>query len=146
MGDLSQSLNHIRQLHGRKYLVPGNHDRCWPHDRKYSQLEVQRYTGAGFTVLDTSRTLQVGGLDVTLHHFPYRGSGKAKERYLQHRPVDTGGWLLHGHVHDAWRQNERMINVGVDAWNGAPVALDALASLVELGPAHLDRHGRRRPG
>ena len=41
-------------------------------------------------------------------------------RYIEHRPDDDGGWLLHGHVHEKWRQNGRQINVGVDAWNFAP--------------------------
>jgi len=67
---------------------------------------------------------------VLLHHFPYDGDSHDEDRYVQWRPVDEGDWLLHGHVHTNWRQNGRMINVGIDAWDLAPVAEDTLVELI----------------
>lgn len=50
---------------------------------------------------------------------------------MAHRPVDDGEtWLLHGHVHERWRQAERMINVGVDVWEYRPVAEGTLESVL----------------
>jgi len=59
--------------------------------------------------------LDVGGIRVLARHFSYRGDSHDRDRYVEHQPVDRGDWLLHGHVHESWRQLDRMINVGVDA-------------------------------
>ena len=61
---------------------------------------------------------------------------------MQWRPDDTGGWLLHGHIHENWRQRDRQINVGVDAWDFTPVSEEQIAALIAAGPARLDQHGQ----
>ena len=129
MGKLEQTLQIVRCLHGRKYLVPGNHDRCWPGLTRHREW-TDFYRGLGFTLLPGQTTLQVGGVEALVCHFPYRDPSITQERYAQHRPVDDGRWLLHGHIHDHWKQNGRMINVGVDVWDQQPVALTAIASLM----------------
>ncbi len=63
-------------------------------------------------------------------HFPYRGDSHASDRFVEHRPVETGGWLIHGHVHDTWLQSDWMINVGVDVNDYRPVAADAIAEVI----------------
>ena len=63
-------------------------------------------------------------------HFPYRGDSHDHDRFVAHRPVDRGAWLLHGHVHERWQERDRMINVGVDAWDYRPVAEEQLAGLI----------------
>lgn len=141
MGDLDRSLAHVQRLHGRKYLVPGNHDACWPYSREHDSGQVARYTDAGLSVLGVEQALVLAGEEVLVHHFPYRGSGEPRERYAQRRPVDAGRWLLHGHVHEAWRQRGRMLNVGVDVWDYAPVHIDRLSELIRNGAADQDRHG-----
>jgi len=78
-----------------------------------------------------------GRISVLAYHFPYRGDSHDHDRYREHRPADEGAWLLHGHVHERWRQRGRMINVGVDAWGGYPV------TDTPPGPAHRGR--RERP-
>ena len=55
------------------------------------------------------------------------GDSGEEDRYVDRRPADDGGWLLHGHVHERWRWHRRMINVGVDVWDYRPVAEAALA-------------------
>ncbi|MHB8295541.1 MAG: hypothetical protein ACYDH5_13145 [Acidimicrobiales bacterium] len=52
------------------------------------------------------------------------------------RPIDEGEWLLHGHVHEKWRQLGRTINVGVDVWDFTPVAEDAIIRLINEPPRH----------
>jgi len=71
---------------------------------------------------------------VLLCHFPYRGDSQEQDRFPDARPIDKGEWLLHGHVHDRWSQNGRMINVGVDANDFTPVSETALTHRLSAGP------------
>lgn len=75
-------------------------------------------------------TLSVGGRKVLVCHLPYRGDSKDTDRYLAFRPIDEGKWLLCGHIHEKWRQQQRMINVGVDVWDFAPVSEETLVELM----------------
>ena len=76
----------------------------------------------------------LGEQRVLLCHFPYRGDSQEHDRFPDARPIDKGEWLLHGHVHDRWSQNGRMINVGVDANDFAPVSETVLAHQLTAGP------------
>lgn len=67
------------------------------------------------------------------------------DRYREERPADEGRWLLHGHVHERWRQRGRQINVGVDVWDYAPVSLEAIEGVIRAGKADLDRSGNLAP-
>lgn len=143
LGDASlgkglSGLAYIGLLNGYKILVPGNHDKvaCY---HKGAQAARALYLAAGFDeIVDGPVSLEIAGRRVLVDHFPYLGDSHGRDRYVQQRPVDRGGWLLHGHVHDLWRQRDRMINVGVDAWGGRPVSEDELAALITAGPADLE--------
>ncbi len=133
MGRLDESLLWVEQMHGVKYLVPGNHDRMFGcQGTKYSHAAA-RYLEAGIAeVLDRYElTLTIGGTAVTVNHFPYAGDSKDghEDRYLEYRPTDRGRSLVHGHTHGKWRRNGRMIDVGVDAWGGRPVTFEEVAEL-----------------
>jgi calcineurin-like phosphoesterase family protein len=123
------TLVHVSRLNGTKHLVAGNHDRCWEGNRNGASW-LRRYRDAGFATVATSTTRTVAGRDVLLCHFPYAGDSHGSDRYAWARPVDTGLWLLHGHVHDAWKVNGRQINVGCDVWGYAPVAEHVLADIM----------------
>jgi len=147
MGKLDESLALIGLLAGTKILVPGNHDRCWSgHTAKHRpEQAVARYLDAGFAEVVQSDADTVPGLSwpggephAIMSHFPYVGDSGDLDRHVDHRPHDDGEtWLLHGHVHEKWRQRGRMINVGVDAWAGKPVSMDAVADLIASGPRDL---------
>ncbi len=139
LGLIDRSLAHVTRLAGTKRLVAGNHDRCWDghHDRRRIDEWRDRYQEVGFTTIDDWAELELDGRTIRLSHFPYRGDSHAEDRFESHRPVDDGTWLLHGHVHDTWRQQDRQINVGVDAWSGRPVAAADLVSLLDRGPRDL---------
>jgi calcineurin-like phosphoesterase family protein len=106
----------VAELAGRKVLLTGNHDRCWPgHVRRADGWE-ERYLEAGFDeILHGEVTVDVGEHQPVACHFPYRGDSHERDRFVDSRPVDRGQWLLHGHVHERWLRRGRMINVGVDA-------------------------------
>ena len=131
MGRIDASLALVAGLHGRKVLVAGNHDRCWAGHRRGVDAATARYRAAGFDeIWQGTVRLDLAGTPVLAGHFPYHGDSHDHDRYIGHRPVDTGDWLLHGHVHDRWKVHERMVNVGVDVWDYAPVAEAVLATLV----------------
>ncbi len=140
MGTLRDSLPLIELLRGRKVLVPGNHDRCWDGNSKGVERWTQEYLDAGFDEIRQGPVrLEVAGSDgrarsVLLAHFPYRGDSQDEDRFVDQRPPDDGHTLLlHGHVHESWKVNGRMANVGVDVWDYRPVAestlVDALLGL-----------------
>ncbi len=139
MGRITDTLPLVHQLAGRKLLLAGNHDRCWNgHGAKAAEW-IERYEDAGFEeVHQGAIDLNVGGHEVLACHFPYRGDSQDLDRYPAARPIDRGRWLLHGHVHERWRQRERMINVGCDAWACTPIDAATIVALIEAGPNDLD--------
>ena len=138
LGRIDESLDLVTQLHGRKLLLAGNHDRCWAGHGARADGWAERYLAAGFAEVHQGRThIAVDRKRTLACHFPYRGDSHDHDRYVAERPVDKGEWLLHGHVHERWRQRGRMINVGVDAWGCGPVDESTLAALIHDGPNDL---------
>jgi len=134
LGKISATLSMVSELNGRKLLVAGNHDRCWTGHGHKAEGWTERYLDAGFAEVHQGQVdLGVGDKTVIACHFPYRGDSHDRDRYTEHRPLDRGQWLLHGHVHERWRQWGRMINVGVDVWGYRPVSEQAIAELVGAG-------------
>ncbi len=140
LGHIDDSLPLVGALHGHKLLLTGNHDRCWAGHRRRVEEWTERYLAAGFAEIHQGEiTLRAGDRDVLACHFPYRGDSHDHDRFVDQRPVDRGAWLLHGHVHERWRQHDRMINVGVDAWDCAPVDEATISALIAAGPNDLPR-------
>ncbi len=130
---------HVARLKGRKVLVPGNHDACWQGHRKGPRQVPAYYEVGGVAhIVDDPSPVVIAGQQLRISHFPYLIDTHHDLRYVEHRPDDDGGWLLHGHVHEKWRQNGRQINVGVDAWDFAPVSDDTISETIHAGPAHID--------
>ena len=126
------------QLNGHKILVQGNHDQKKGRMRKAGFEQVYE--------MGENPSVYFAGKKFQLSHFPFppRGwelfvlklksfFGKRTElRYLSKRPVECGRWLLHGHVHTAWKiiPKRKMINVGVDLWDFRPVSYDQIIELI----------------
>ena len=137
MGNPQRSLAaHVSRLKGNKILVPGNHDRCWVGHKGHIGERADYYNIGGIEqIIDRPDPHTIAGQVVRLDHFPYRHDSTYGVKYAQYRPEDDGGWLLHGHIHANWRQQHRQINVGVDAWNFAPVSEHTIADIIAQGPA-----------
>ena len=137
MGRLKFNVPLAADLNGDITLLCGNHDTPWlGRSPKTRAKNAELYAETGVTILDGETvTLEVDDKLVDCSHFPYQGDSQSVDRHLEHRPVDHGRWLLHGHVHEAWRQSGRQINVGVDAWAGVPVSEEQLVELIQAGPA-----------
>ena len=155
LGDLDMhgkdaTLDLVGRLVGTKILISGNHDACWGGVRDgWKQRDL--YLAAGFaavmdfavTTLPTLPPLrpQAPATRVLLSHFPYAGDSRDEDRYAQFRLRDEGIPLLHGHVHESFRERRSKkgtwgINLGVDWWDYRPVSAETLAH-------HLDdlKHG-----
>ncbi|MGH3849510.1 MAG: hypothetical protein ACRDRT_07400 [Pseudonocardiaceae bacterium] len=131
MGKIVNILPLVGLMNGRKVLLAGNHDNCWSGHRKGVEAATTRYLEAGFAeIWQGAVRLDLGEREVFACHFPYRGDTHENDRYVAHRPPDRGAWLLHGHVHELWKKQDRMINVGVDVWDFRPVAEDRLVDLI----------------
>lgn len=133
LGDRSKSLPKLARVNGRKRLVAGHHDHCWGGHAKPKHHD--RFLAVGFELVADQAWTTIAGTPVLLSHLPYEGDSHEGDRYADQRPVDRGTWLLCGHVHNAWRQRDRQINVGVDAWGGQPISGPTIATLIEQGPA-----------
>lgn len=110
-----RTLTFVRKLHGKKYLVPGNHDQA---------RHLEQLTGH-FTVLPP------------LHEVTFRDKGESARTILCHYPLETwngvsrGSLMLHGHVHGTLPGNRQRTDVGVDAWNWMPVNLEQILARVQ---------------
>jgi calcineurin-like phosphoesterase family protein len=137
MGKMDASLPVAGKLQGHKILVPGNHDRCHPKftgKKSVDFWEGRYHNEAGIEIfLGLNPRINVGHhKGVQTSHFPYSGDHTGEEdRFVELRPVDKGEPLIHGHVHDAWRQKGRQFNVGLDAWGGSLLQEDLVESLLD---------------
>lgn len=140
MGHLNESLFYVKEMMGHKYLLPGNHDRMFGTEgTKYADM-VRKYTNAGIeTVLDEQIVVRIDGWPFLVAHFPYDGESREgrEDRYEEKRPVDEGAYLIHGHTHGSWRKRGRMVDVGVDAWGGYPVAFEEAVRVFASPEDHL---------
>lgn len=130
----------LDRLQGHKILIKGNHD-----------LAAHKMLAAGFNEVHENVWITIGNKRVLVSHFPFHpmtryqknsdGSVVADDvdmtldrRYLHKRIVDDGEhWLIHGHVHCAWKQSGRQINVGVDQWDFKPVNHEKILAMIEKG-------------
>lgn len=111
-GNATQIKQILPQLNGVKFLIRGNHDRgrtdSW-------------WRNAGFATVHPWVVMNIGGEGCVVSHYPYR-EHRHDEREFHDMHSDEGLWLIHGHVHHEWKRRGKMINVGVDQWDYAPVS------------------------
>lgn len=131
LGKYSDMIPIVSRLRGRKILLQGNHDK----------LSRAQYLKLGFLDVFQEVVIKLGNTRIRLSHFPYKPTfwqslwlpAKAK-KYSHRRPINRGGWLLHGHTHSKRKIRGRMIHVGVDAHNYYPVSLGEIESIISRNP------------
>lgn len=131
-------LKMISRLNGELHLIPGNHDPCHPQLFQDAATWERHYLDAGFHTIHSPTMLITApdGRPLKINHFPYDASDIPDARFhnVRHRAGDNPLWLIHGHVHDRWKQNGRQINVGLDAWDWYPVPMSTV-----LGMTHKEQ-------
>lgn len=132
LGRIAESLPLVGKLNGDIALVPGNHDRIFSGEKERQRLRFDaEYRKVFATILPESLVVDVAGFDVAMSHFPYSGDSHGEDRHADKRPRDEGLPLIHGHVHDKWKTNGRMLNVGVDVHDFRPVSRDYVVDWLE---------------
>lgn len=118
--DTNMYRSFFQSMECEKILITGNHDACWS-PKKRSDYHKRRWLSHNvFDEIEeyTEWVTDSEGIDLLLSHFPYMSDSRHTNKYDDFLPEDNGRWLLHGHVHKAWRhKSPRQINVGVDVWN-----------------------------
>lgn len=123
----------MKRLNGFKTLVTGNHDG-----------NTETMENCGFDFVCEKLILKIAGQEVLISHYPYKYPAwynwirktilrKKMPRYMDRRPEDRGGWLIHGHTHETYRLQGKMIHVGVDAWDYQPVSIQVIESIITTG-------------
>jgi len=144
MGKMKDNLPLIGKLHGIKKAIAGNHDRFWLGNPKRivpAHNWPEEYLAAGLDEILLPGRYDIDGIAgmVKVDHFPYYGDDRETDRHFDEdfwRPDDEGHWLIHGHVHGQWKQLDKQINVGIDAW-GYPVSPDQITDLINSGEADI---------
>ena len=134
LGPIAESLPLTAQLHGRRFLIPGNHDRVSPATQSRRAIErfAPLYEEAGWEILPEVIAGTRGGQHVLASHHPYSGDTQDVDRHSTHRPVDRGLPLLHGHTHDrTGGPNRHQFHVGVDAFGLAPIPMTLIDACLE---------------
>lgn len=116
----------LPQLNGTHFLVAGNHDACHTIHKSKSTAAIRRYFEYGFKEVHQEAIVE----GILCAHMPYTGDSHKEDRYSNFRPKNNGEWLLHGHIHGLWKTNGKMINVGVDVWDWAPVHIETIKNLI----------------
>ena len=140
-GTWQHALDIIRELPGRKMLITGNHDRCWPQRRNAHKFFAP-YSQVFELVSPWART-SVLGTRVWLSHFPYVGDHTETDRFPECRLPISATPLVHGHIHSETQKVSRVplmvnnelvqttqVHVGVDAWDFNLVPDTTVKSLV----------------
>lgn len=111
-GKLEETNKIFNRLAGSKYLVAGNHD----------DMTMNRQLGWGW--IKDMYELKVDKQYYQLLHYPMRTWNKSVH----------GSRHFHGHTHSTAKPWGFSCDVGVDAWNFAPVSLDELETFMATRP------------
>lgn len=132
LGNETRVLEQAARLNGRKQLITGNHDPCWPGHR--DARKHQRRWLEVFESVQAFARIRLDGRVVLLSHMPYEGDHVGEDRHTQFRLRDEGTWLLHGHTHLANRlgPHPRFLTF-MDPVTGDPAAQQPLGREVHAG-------------
>ena len=129
LGDISfynkeENITLMKWLHGRKFIIWGNHD----HSLKSAVKAEPTLVEAAYDY----KEIKVDDQRLVLFHFPI----------LSWHQVGKGSWHLHGHSHNNLSPSDMaMLDVGVDAFPNGPVSYDEISELLKdrVGMPH-DHH------
>jgi calcineurin-like phosphoesterase family protein len=129
MGTFAENVQILGQLNGVIVLIPGNHDRVSSayHAKPAARDRfAQMYLDQGVILgQESGESVYLYGHWFDICHYPF-----TDERYPELCPIDSGQWLIHGHVHEEWQINGRQINVGVDVWDFTPVSANTILDII----------------
>jgi calcineurin-like phosphoesterase family protein len=120
MGVPGRAYDHISRLNGKKFWVPGNHDRKTRENSRVRSLFEWIKDLAEIRVPDETITegRNRGTQPIVLCHYAMRTWNKSH----------FGAWQLFGHSHGTLHDNPNalQLDVGVDCWDYAPVSYEQI--------------------
>lgn len=125
LGDISQTekgLSKMARCNGIKYLIKGNYDETDTAKYPVSDEILLKY----FKKIYTSAYININNEKIYLNHYPKNG----KKEFFN----------IVGHIHDKWKVQRNMINVGVDAWNFYPVSEEKIIFTINGIRKHYDEN------
>jgi calcineurin-like phosphoesterase family protein len=128
LGGEAKILDRAASLNGRKQLITGNHDACWPGHR--DSRKHQRQWLEVFESVQAFARIRIDGRAVLLSHFPRTGDHAEVDRCDQFRLRPGTDPVLHGHTHSQERGGGDQVHVGLDAWDLRPVRENELVKLL----------------
>lgn len=135
MGSFEETIKLFKKMNGRKFLVPGNHEKIFSGSNTFQRIKTftPLYEKAGFTILPENTSIIIAKQKVLMSHFPYYGDHVGVERFMENRPKFENLPLLHGHTHQQMKnvaEDDYMFHVGVDSNNFTPVSETEIAHWV----------------
>ena len=137
IGDFSfcqpaKTVDILKQMNGRKYFIPGNHDK----GMNTAEIKAQFVR---FYPYDSHPTIKVQGAggqhqSIVLNHFAQRVWNRSHH----------GVWHLYGHSHGSLPDdpNAYSLDVGVDCWDFYPVSFAQIAQKMKQKTfVPVDHHG-----
>jgi calcineurin-like phosphoesterase family protein len=118
LGDFSmgpkENVNLRKRLNGKVILIKGNHDR-----------KDAVHLAAGFDEIHKQLEIEIDGMKLFLAHIPMSLDPGLRwyPTELKISPPEHFDYFLCGHVHDKWKRQGKIINVGVDVSNFTPLTL-----------------------
>lgn len=110
----------LQYLNGNIILIRGNHDRN------------SNIKGCGLTI-HQNLDFEYDGYKFKLNHRPVF-TADAVDKDSERRSIidlDEYDYILCGHIHEKWLQNQKNINVGVDVWDFKPVSIETIIELIK---------------
>jgi len=108
----------LGRLNGKKFLVPGGHD-------KVSKMANH------FHILDKIHFFKLRDIEMVLCHYAMRSWPKSH----------YGAWHLYGHSHGKLPMLGRSMDIGVDTHDFYPYSLDEISCIMNNIPTHVVSNG-----
>ena len=129
-----QIVNILRQMNGRKYFIPGNHDKSMNDASVKSEFERFYPFDSHPKIRVQDDTIEKGYQEIVLCHFAMRVWDKSHH----------GVWNLYGHSHGSLDDdpNALAIDVGVDVFDFYPVEYQEVKKIMAKKTwKPIDHHG-----
>ena len=127
LGDIG-NVDFVKELHGYKVLIMGNHDKGASNYKR----EKHYYSNLGELFVDDLSGIERSEIRVEDNHLfdeVYEGPLMINDRViLSHEPIPVPDYMfnIHGHDHSNWYKDENSLNVCAEHINYIPVNLGSL--------------------